>query len=272
MRPERWWCAQTEPILTRSQRISPQAAAALVNDRTRLTELGEHSEQTRQARSGPRIAEAVRRGVGRDAGRVNRKGSDLPATEAAARNVGKTLLAAVWMYGGRGVGMLWTLAIISQLSIGDYGLYGMGFALASIVGPPLDNPFAVRAARESQERFLAERTTRYLLGLGLMGAGMAFVERQLHRVVRLVRGRWRDRVQVSTKARPSATGIPRRYGGSTRFNGLRAWRLPALTFSASSSPAFSREHALLRTVCRDGGFRRRAGDAAIGPACPGRPG
>ena len=80
------------------------------------------------------------------------------------------------MYGGRGVGMLWTLAIISQLSIGDYGLYGMGFALASIVGPPLDNPFSVRAARESQERFLAERTTRYLLGLALMAAGVAFVD------------------------------------------------------------------------------------------------
>jgi hypothetical protein len=34
------------------------ATAALVNDRARLTELGEHSERTRRARSGPRIAEA----------------------------------------------------------------------------------------------------------------------------------------------------------------------------------------------------------------------
>lgn len=79
------------------------------------------------------------------------------------------------MYGGRGVGMLWTLALISQLSIGDYGLYGMGFALASIIGPPLDNPFSVRAARESQDRFLVERTTRFLMGLTLMGAGVALV-------------------------------------------------------------------------------------------------
>jgi hypothetical protein len=83
---------------------------------------------------------------------------------------------AVWMYGGRGVGLLWTLAIISQLSVSDYGLYGMGFAVAAIVGPPLDNPFAVRAARESEDRFLAERTTRYLLGLTMMVAGVSLLE------------------------------------------------------------------------------------------------
>jgi hypothetical protein len=34
------------------------AITSLINDRARLTELGEHSEKTRQARSGPRIAEA----------------------------------------------------------------------------------------------------------------------------------------------------------------------------------------------------------------------
>jgi hypothetical protein len=35
-----------------------QAIADLVNDRARLTELGEYSEKARQARSGPRTAEA----------------------------------------------------------------------------------------------------------------------------------------------------------------------------------------------------------------------
>ena len=80
------------------------------------------------------------------------------------------------MYGGRGVGLLWTLALIGQLSVADYGLYGMGFALASILGPPLDNPFSVRAARESQEHFLGERATRYLMGLALMAGGVALLE------------------------------------------------------------------------------------------------
>jgi O-antigen/teichoic acid export membrane protein len=101
--------------------------------------------------------------------------SELSTPKAAQRNIVKTAVAVGWMYGGRGVGLLWTLALISQLSVGDYGLYGMGFALASILGTPLDNPFSVRAARESQERFLAERATRYLLGLTLMVAGALLV-------------------------------------------------------------------------------------------------
>lgn len=80
------------------------------------------------------------------------------------------------MYGGRGVGLLWTLALIGRLGVADYGLYGLGFALASIIGPPLDNPFMVRAARESQENFLAERTTRFLMGIGMMAAGVALLQ------------------------------------------------------------------------------------------------
>lgn len=101
---------------------------------------------------------------------------DLTAPKAAPRNVVKTLVAAVWMYGGRGLGMLWTLALVGRLSIGDYGLYGMAIALATVIGPPLDNPFNVRAVRESEEHFLAERTTRYLTGAALMAAGMALIE------------------------------------------------------------------------------------------------
>lgn len=100
----------------------------------------------------------------------------LPATKPGSRSVVQMGLTAVWMYGGRGVGLLWTLALIGQLGVADYGLYGMGFALASILGPPLDNPFSVRAARESQEHFLAERAARYLLGLALMAAGVAMLE------------------------------------------------------------------------------------------------
>jgi O-antigen/teichoic acid export membrane protein len=79
------------------------------------------------------------------------------------------------MYGGRGVGLLWTLALTTRLGIADYGLYGMAFALMSIVGPPLDNVFSVRAARESEEHFLADRTTRFLLGVTVMAAGLALL-------------------------------------------------------------------------------------------------
>lgn len=79
------------------------------------------------------------------------------------------------MYGGRGVGMLWTLALVGKLSVGDYGKYGMGFALSAVVGPPLDNPFNVRAMRESEQHFHAERTSRFLLGLTLMVAGVCLI-------------------------------------------------------------------------------------------------
>lgn len=95
---------------------------------------------------------------------------------AAPRNIGKTLVAIVWMYGGRGVGLLWTLALVGRLSVGDYGRYGMGFALSAVVGPPLDNPFNVRAMRESDEHFRAERTSRFLLGAVLMATGAALID------------------------------------------------------------------------------------------------
>jgi O-antigen/teichoic acid export membrane protein len=98
-----------------------------------------------------------------------------PITARQRRSVTKTLFAAMWMYGGRGIGLLWTLALINKLGIGEYGTYAMGFALAAIAAAPLDNPFNVRAIRESEERFLAERTARLLMGLAIMIAGLALI-------------------------------------------------------------------------------------------------
>jgi O-antigen/teichoic acid export membrane protein len=106
--------------------------------------------------------------------RASARASDLSETGAAPlHNVAKTLLAVVWMYGGRGVGLLWTLALTTRLGVGEYGLYGMGYALMSIVGPPLDNPFTVRTVRESEDRFVAERTCRFLVGVAVMLGGLA---------------------------------------------------------------------------------------------------
>jgi hypothetical protein len=99
-----------------------------------------------------------------------------PTEKDAPSNAAKTLMAAVWMYGGRGVGLLWTLALVGRFGVADYGLYGMGFAVSAVVGPPLDQPFMVRAMRESMERFLAERTTRYLVGLTLALSGAALID------------------------------------------------------------------------------------------------
>jgi O-antigen/teichoic acid export membrane protein len=101
--------------------------------------------------------------------------SELAPTTAAPRNFVTTLVAMIWLFGGRGTGLLWTLALVHQLGIGDYGLYGMGLAVTMIVGPSLDNAFAVRAIRESEERFGAERTSRFLLGLTLLVLGLVLL-------------------------------------------------------------------------------------------------
>jgi hypothetical protein len=100
---------------------------------------------------------------------------EISTSKRAPSNIAKTLLAMLWMYGGRGVGMLWTLALVGRLGVANYGLYGMGFALSAVVGPPLDQSFMVRAMRESEERFLAERTSRYLLGATLTAGGIALI-------------------------------------------------------------------------------------------------
>ncbi len=83
----------------------------------------------------------------------------------------KTLISLIWIYGGRGVGLLWTLIIVQRLGVSEYGLYAMATVLNGIVGNTIDNAFAVRAIRESEEHFLRERTMRYLLALGLVTAG-----------------------------------------------------------------------------------------------------
>ncbi|MDT5179897.1 MAG: hypothetical protein QOJ95_4095 [Mycobacterium sp.] len=104
-------------------------------------------------------------------------GTALPeaAEPEKTRTLFKALIGVAWMYGARGVGLLWTFALIGKLSIGDYGLYAMAFAVATILGPTLDNPWNVRAMRESEERFLAERASRYLVGATLMTLGALLI-------------------------------------------------------------------------------------------------
>lgn len=101
--------------------------------------------------------------------------SEVSAPEAAPRNIAKTLLALAWIYGGRGLGLLWTLVMIHKLGVDDYGQYGMAVALNAIVGPSLDNSFSVRAIRESEERFLRERVTRFLVAVTLIAIGVGLV-------------------------------------------------------------------------------------------------
>jgi O-antigen/teichoic acid export membrane protein len=96
------------------------------------------------------------------------KVSDASAPAPPRRNLTKTLVSLVWMYGGRGAGMLWIIALTAHLGIGAYGQYAMASAVMSLVAPTLNNPYAVRSVRESEERFRAERASRYLLGVAII--------------------------------------------------------------------------------------------------------
>src|SRR3979490_2658955 len=101
--------------------------------------------------------------------------SEVTPTTAAPRYFAQTFIAMMWLRGARGLGLLWTLVLIHKLGIGSYGLYGMAAAITGLVGPALDNAFNVRAIRESEERFVAERTARYLLAVALVTLGLGVI-------------------------------------------------------------------------------------------------
>lgn len=90
-------------------------------------------------------------------------------------NLLKAGVATLWTYGGRGIGLLWTIALIAKLGISDYGQYAMAFALAAILAAPLDHPFTVRSIRVAEREFLGERTTRVLTGTALIVAGLCLI-------------------------------------------------------------------------------------------------
>jgi O-antigen/teichoic acid export membrane protein len=102
-------------------------------------------------------------------------GTELSTPEPTTRRSVKTLVSLMFVYGGRAAGLLWTLAMIHQLGIGQYGLYSLGFAVTSVLGQTLNNPYVVRAAREPEEDFVRERMSRYLLGVGLMVLAQVFL-------------------------------------------------------------------------------------------------
>ncbi|MGU3293980.1 lipopolysaccharide biosynthesis protein [Williamsia sp. M5A3_1d] len=88
------------------------------------------------------------------------------------QHITKALIAALWTYGGRGTGLLWTASLIGQVGVGAYGQYAMAYAAGAILSAPLDNPFAVRAIRESEDRFVRERSLRVLIALAMIVPGL----------------------------------------------------------------------------------------------------
>ena len=88
-------------------------------------------------------------------------------------NLRRTMHASGWMYSSRALVFGWALLLTHQFGIAEYGVYAIAFAAGAIIGVPLDSYFTVRAPRVSERVFAGERTTRVLIGLGLVFLGWA---------------------------------------------------------------------------------------------------
>lgn len=88
-------------------------------------------------------------------------------------NIVRAGLASFWSYSGRMFGLLWTVAMIHTLGVGEYGIYAMGFAGAALLNAPLDNAFFVRSMRVADEDFQRERCLRVLFGTAIAAIGIA---------------------------------------------------------------------------------------------------
>ena len=90
---------------------------------------------------------------------------------ASPSNLRRTVHASGWMYFSKALLFAWALLLTHQFGIADYGVFAMAFAVATLIGTPLDSYFTVRAPRIDDDTFGGERTTRVLIGLGLVFLG-----------------------------------------------------------------------------------------------------
>lgn len=88
-------------------------------------------------------------------------------------NLARAGVASSWVVAGRVLGLGWTLALLLRLGVSDYGVYAMAFALAAIVGAPIDNLFHVRSLRVDDAAWRSERNARALTGAAILVLGIA---------------------------------------------------------------------------------------------------
>jgi O-antigen/teichoic acid export membrane protein len=81
---------------------------------------------------------------------------------------GASVLALV----GRGVGLVWTVALVARLGLGDYGLYAMAFSASSLLAGVVDSPFLMRSARVDERSFTRDCTMRTWGGMLVAGGGL----------------------------------------------------------------------------------------------------
>jgi O-antigen/teichoic acid export membrane protein len=86
-------------------------------------------------------------------------------------NLARTLLASSWFYGSRGLLFVWALLLTHAFGISAYGQFAIAYAVGTTIGTPIDSYFTVRTPRVSDAKFDGERSTRVLIGLGLIVLG-----------------------------------------------------------------------------------------------------
>ncbi len=91
---------------------------------------------------------------------------------AHASRIARTIKASGWMYSSRALVFVWAVLITHTFGIESYGSYAMAFAAGSLLGVPLDSYFTTRGPRVDSEVFVRERTTRAILGFGLVTLGV----------------------------------------------------------------------------------------------------
>lgn len=96
-----------------------------------------------------------------------RRTADVPTPS----NMRRTVHASGWMYSSRALVFGWALLLTHEFGIADYGHYAIAFAAGAVIGVPLDSYFTIRAPRVARSIFDGERTTRVLIGIGLMFVG-----------------------------------------------------------------------------------------------------
>lgn len=93
-------------------------------------------------------------------------------TAAPEKSTSRTILAAVWMFGGRGLGLLWSLLVIKYLGISEFGQFAVGIAAASLISIPIDAYYLVRSPRVADDQFRVDRASRWWIGVLLFAVGL----------------------------------------------------------------------------------------------------
>ncbi|MET3960886.1 O-antigen/teichoic acid export membrane protein [Marmoricola sp. OAE513] len=93
-------------------------------------------------------------------------------TAGPEKSTRRTVLSAVWMFGGRGLGLLWALLLTHELGISGYGQFVVGISAAALISIPVDAYYLVRSPRVDDEQFEVDRASRYWLGVLIFALGL----------------------------------------------------------------------------------------------------